>query len=177
MSCVRKTYHECNALRSLFSTYGCFVDERDISIDRSTRDEFKKLMDGDPGKTHPVPQVFIGNTYLGGYTDITELNEVGALKQILEQEGHLHRKSPNTVCRTCGDRRFVVCTTCDGSRRVHLTMDGKDELRCPDCNENGLVRCPVCPQQYASPLASRVPCPPHYASPLASRVPMSRIGG
>jgi len=164
-------------VRSLFSTYGCFVDERDISIDRSTRDEFKKLMDGDPGKTHPVPQVFIGNTYLGGYTDITELNEVGALKQILEQEGHLHRKSPNTVCRTCGDRRFVVCTTCDGSRRVHLTMDGKDELRCPDCNENGLVRCPVCPQQYASPLASRVPCPPHYASPLASRVPMSRIGG
>ena len=60
------------------------------------------------------------------------------------------------ACEACGDVRFVLCETCSGSCKVYVYDEGgQDEddasddggggfRRCPDCNENGIVRCPSC---------------------------------
>jgi glutaredoxin domain-containing cysteine-rich protein 1 len=44
--------------------------------------------------------------------------------------------------------RFVPCDACSGSCKVFavdLDDDGAGAFRrCPECNENGLARCPVC---------------------------------
>jgi glutaredoxin len=60
------------------------VDERDISMDKNVREEYKQRMGGPPNiSALPVPQVFIGQLYIGGHTVITEMNEIGELKPIL----------------------------------------------------------------------------------------------
>jgi len=163
MSCVRKTFQECNAVRAIFQSYACEVDERDISMDKNVREEYKQRMGGPRNiSALPVPQVFIGKLYIGGHTDITELNEIGELKPILMHGGHLGRKIAIEVCTSCADKRFVMCTTCDGSRKIRVSMDHRDdrnEFRCPDCNENGLVNCGRCHHKYHpnSPYNSRTP--------------------
>jgi glutaredoxin-related protein len=57
------------------------VDERDIAMDRKNRKELKERMGGGAA---PVPRVFVGNTYLGGYEEIVEMNEMEELKGLLE---------------------------------------------------------------------------------------------
>ena len=38
---------------------------------------------------------------------------------------------------------FVRCRDCNGSRKV-LDAERKETVKCGECNENGLVRCPIC---------------------------------
>ncbi|KAK3155287.1 hypothetical protein QOZ80_2BG0201240 [Eleusine coracana subsp. coracana] len=47
------------------------------------------------------------------------------------------------ACSGCGGVRFVPCEECSGSCKVYLEEVGSFR-RCPECNENGLVRCPLC---------------------------------
>ncbi|TYJ18734.1 hypothetical protein E1A91_A09G143100v1, partial [Gossypium mustelinum] len=63
----------------------------------------------------------------------------GKLKKLLEGI------PSNCLCTGCANMRFLVCSNCSGSRKVFTEKQG-DELcmKCPDCNENGLVKCPVC---------------------------------
>lgn len=53
---------------------------------------------------------------------------------------------PSEPCGGCGGVRFVPCDACSGSCKVFVAddEDGGAFRRCPECNENGLVRCPVC---------------------------------
>lgn len=88
-----------------------------------------------------LPQVFIKGKYVGGADVIKQLHETGQLAKVLKG---LPVRSIGAwqVCDACGDVRFVPCANCSGSKKV---FDEDDKLkRCPDCNENGLIRCPNC---------------------------------
>eukprot|EP00976_Prorocentrum_cordatum_P050930 1028489-Prorocentrum_minimum.AAC.1 len=50
-------------------------------MDRKLKKELKERMGG---VAAPVPRVFIGNTYLGGYEEVIEMNELEELKELLE---------------------------------------------------------------------------------------------
>ncbi|KAJ6966910.1 hypothetical protein NC652_004467 [Populus alba x Populus x berolinensis] len=55
----------------------------------------------------------------------------------------LPKKGVKGVCEGCGDVRFLPCFSCNGSCK--MVKQGRTVvLRCPDCNENGLVLCPIC---------------------------------
>jgi hypothetical protein len=52
-------------------------------------------------------------------------------------------------CNGCGGVRFVPCPNCNGSCKIisseNSSYGNNDKIiRCPDCNENGLMRCPIC---------------------------------
>lgn len=134
---IRKTYEDCCAVRVILRCFRVCVDERDISMDRSYRTE---LQDALKGKTLSLPQVFIKGMHIGGAEEIKQLHEAGELAKLLES---FPITDKGIVCEACGDARFVPCSNCNGSRKVYEGEDGKLR-RCPDCNENGLVRCSGC---------------------------------
>ncbi|KAL0404839.1 UNVERIFIED_CONTAM: hypothetical protein Sradi_2124700 [Sesamum radiatum] len=107
-------------------------------MDRSYRTE---LQDALKGKAVSLPQVFVKGKYIGGAEEIKQLNESGELAKLLEG---FPLKDLGFVCESCGDARFVPCPNCNGSRKVYEEEEGKLS-RCPDCNENGLIRCSCCP--------------------------------
>jgi glutaredoxin domain-containing cysteine-rich protein 1 len=91
-------------------------------------------------KSFTLPQVFIRGEYIGGADLIKHMVEVGELGKMLKG---LPMKPPGYVCEFCGDARFVPCTNCSGSKKIF--DEEEDQLqRCPECNENGLIRCPTC---------------------------------
>lgn len=53
-------------------------------------------------------------------------------------------------CVRCGERRFVNCDKCNGSRKtvVHHFHCGTVVLRCTKCSKTGLIRCPNCVDCY-----------------------------
>lgn len=135
---IRKTYEDCCMVRVILSGFRVCVDERDISMDRSYR---KELQDALKGKAVVgLPQVFVKGNHIGGAEEIKQLNETGELAMLLK--GFPVMKS-GFVCESCGDVRFVPCSNCNGSRKVYDDEEGILR-RCPECNENGLTRCPVC---------------------------------
>ncbi|KAL8493841.1 hypothetical protein ACS0TY_024854 [Phlomoides rotata] len=134
---IRKTYEDCCAVRVILRGFRVVVDERDISMDRSYRTELQEAL---KGKAVSLPQVFIKGKHIGGAEEIKQLNEEGELGKLLEGFPLIDL---GFVCETCGDARFVPCTNCNGSRKVYEEEEGKLR-RCPDCNENGLIRCSGC---------------------------------
>ncbi|KAE8728940.1 hypothetical protein F3Y22_tig00004041pilonHSYRG00045 [Hibiscus syriacus] len=134
---IRKTYEDCCCVKTIFRGFRVAVDERDISMDSMYRNELQSLLGG---KTICLPQVFIRGKHIGGVEEIKQLNENGELSRLLEG---FPVRDPGVVCEGCGDARFVPCPNCNGSRKVF--EEDVDRLRrCPDCNENGLIRCPAC---------------------------------
>lgn len=47
--------------------------------------ENRKLMREMTGGAQSVPQIFIGDTYVGGFDDLSELNHTGKLDRLLAQ--------------------------------------------------------------------------------------------
>ncbi|KAH6779636.1 hypothetical protein C2S52_010873 [Perilla frutescens var. hirtella] len=134
---IRKTYEDCCAVRVILRCFRVFVDERDISMDRSYRTELQEVF---KGKAVSLPQVFVKGKHIGGAEEVKQLHEAGELGKLLEG---FPLSDQGIVCEACGDARFVPCPTCSGSRKVYEEEEGKLR-RCPDCNENGLVRCSGC---------------------------------
>ncbi|KAJ4905035.1 Glutaredoxin family protein [Raphanus sativus] len=136
---IRKTYEDCCCVRTILRGFQVTVDERDISMDSKYRKELRSML-GDKEKPVCLPQVFIGDTYIGGIEEIMKLNDSGELSEMLI--GFPACESLGT-CMSCGDARFVPCSNCDGSTKV---FEEQDEMfkRCSKCNENGLVRCCEC---------------------------------
>lgn len=135
---IRRTYEDCCSVRMIFKSYRVGVDERDISMDSSYRKELQDLL-GVEGKAITLPQIFIRGKHIGGAEEIKQLNETGDLAMLLKGFPVVNAES---VCESCGDARFVPCSNCCGSRKVFDEEDG--QLRCTNCNENGLIRCPAC---------------------------------
>lgn len=134
---IRKTYEDCCSVRMILRSYRVLVDERDISMDSSYRKELESALGG---KAVTLPQVFIRGKHVGGAEEIKQLNEAGELAKLLEG---FPIREPGFVCETCGEARFIPCSSCDGSMKVF--DEDEDQLRrCLDCNENGLIRCPSC---------------------------------
>lgn len=142
---VRKTFEECNAVRAVIEGHGVFVCERDISMDQGFREELRELMKGKDRSELVPPRVFVKGRYVGGANEVLKTMEEGSLGLLLEG---LPKSKAGYVCEACGGVRFLPCFSCNGSCK--MTMDWRKEggkravVRCGECNENGLVHCPIC---------------------------------
>ncbi|XP_074285989.1 uncharacterized protein At3g28850 [Silene latifolia] len=132
---IRKTFEDCNVVRSAIESYQIRVIERDISMDSGFKEELRKLMGK---KDVKVPAVFVKGRLIGGANEVIKLDEEGRL------EGLLAGISKGVLgCQGCGGIRFVMCMECNGSCKV-LDERHRCMVRCGECNENGLVHCPLC---------------------------------
>ncbi|KAK4794598.1 hypothetical protein SAY86_012592 [Trapa natans] len=156
---IRKTYEDCCHVLVILKGIGVRVDERDVSMHSGFKEELKELLgEGlNDGSGYRLPRVFVGKSYIGGAEEIRRLHEEGNLEKLL---GRCERADgDDDGCEACGDIRFVPCDTCSGSCKIICGRDfvgeekeeeQEDEeeefefQRCPDCNENGLIRCPIC---------------------------------
>ncbi|KAJ7551763.1 hypothetical protein O6H91_06G027500 [Diphasiastrum complanatum] len=132
---IRKTYEDCNNVRMLLRSSSVRIDERDVSMHSEYKRELRELL----GVSVSLPRLFIKGKYIGGVEEIMRLHEDGVLEKLLED---LPKVTSFRACEACGEMRFVPCTECSGSRKI-ITDDNEVE-RCPECNENGLVRCLIC---------------------------------
>jgi glutaredoxin domain-containing cysteine-rich protein 1 len=132
---ILKTFEDCNNARFIFKSFNIDIDERDVSIHAEFRHELKELT----GKPGPIPQVFIKGRYIGGMDIITQLHEDGTLASLVDG---LPPQLSRGECDGCGGVRFVPCSDCSGSTKV--LNEAKEVVRCSECNENGLMRCPIC---------------------------------
>jgi glutaredoxin 3 len=71
----------CNAAKRLLDSKGVKYQEIMIDDDQAIREEMEKLS----GRTS-VPQIFIGDTHVGGFDDLAELNREGKLAGMLGLE-------------------------------------------------------------------------------------------
>ncbi|KAL3825759.1 hypothetical protein ACJIZ3_021788 [Penstemon smallii] len=133
---IRKTFEDCNIVRSIIESRDVRVFERDISMHSGYKEELRVLMGS---KEVKVPLVFVKGRLIGGADEMVRLDEEGKLGILLDgipvAEGG--------GCGGCGGIRFVMCRQCNGSCKV-LGEDGKKSLKCSECNENGLIQCPIC---------------------------------
>ncbi|KAL6005296.1 hypothetical protein ACLOJK_005859 [Asimina triloba] len=132
---IRKTFEDCNSVRAVIESYGVQTMERDVSMDSGFREELRVLMGQ---KEVRVPVVFVKGRLIGGAEEVMKLEEDGKLGSLLK--GIPRAMAP---CDGCGGMRFVMCMDCNGSCKV-LGEDQKKMVRCAECNENGLIRCPIC---------------------------------
>ncbi|KAG7958240.1 hypothetical protein I3843_10G010500 [Carya illinoinensis] len=132
---IRKTFEDCNSVRSIIESHCIQVVERDISMDSGFKEELRGLMGS---KEVKVPLVFLKGRLIGGVDEVVKLEEEGKLSILFEG-------IPRAVggCEGCGGVRFVMCMACSGSCRV-LDGEQKKMVRCGECNENGLIHCPFC---------------------------------
>ncbi|PQP92444.1 uncharacterized protein Pyn_23944 [Prunus yedoensis var. nudiflora] len=85
-----------------------------------------------------VPLVFVKGRLIGGADEIVKLEEEGKL-------GFCVDGIPTALvgCQGCAGMRFVMCMECNGSCKV-LDEGQKKMVKCGECNENGLIHCPIC---------------------------------
>ncbi|MGD0192232.1 MAG: glutaredoxin 3 [Rhizomicrobium sp.] len=69
----------CVRAKSLLRKKGATVEEVDVLMDCSARQE----MESKSGGRRTVPQIFVGETYVGGCDDLYELDRVGQLDVLL----------------------------------------------------------------------------------------------
>ncbi|KAM0842234.1 hypothetical protein ACQ4PT_058477 [Festuca glaucescens] len=144
---VRKTFVDCCSVRSILRSYGVRVDERDVSLHAAFKVELAQLL---KPTGSALPRVFVDGRYLGGVEDVQALHEAGELARALEgcDAAPVRKLGCMEACAACGDVRFVPCETCYGSCKIFVEDEDDDEggefRRCPDCNENGLIGCPIC---------------------------------
>ncbi|KAA8530344.1 hypothetical protein F0562_005053 [Nyssa sinensis] len=130
---VRKTYEDCCHTRVILKGLGVRVDERDVSMHSGFKEELKELL-GDGFIGGGLPRVFVGKRYIGGAEEIRRMHEEGQLEKVVEG------------CEMVDDSG-------EGSCKIYYEGDFDEEecdedefgfQRCPDCNENGIIRCPIC---------------------------------
>ncbi|XP_073015704.1 uncharacterized protein [Primulina eburnea] len=132
---IRKTFEDCNATRSIIESYHIRISERDISLHSPFKEELRALMGT---KEVKLPLVFVKGRMIGGVDEMVRLDEEGKLDIVL------HGIPRKTIrCRRCAGIRFLMCKECKGSSKI-LGEDGKKSLKCKECNENGLILCPLC---------------------------------
>ncbi|WVZ81887.1 hypothetical protein U9M48_029218 [Paspalum notatum var. saurae] len=150
---VRRTYEDCCSTAAVLRTYAARVDERDLSMHAGFKDELRAALGIGGGRMPPLPQVFADGRHLGGAEEVRRLHETGELAAALEACGDGDGDADadakqDAACGACGGVRFVPCGACSGSCKVFVEEEdgagGGAFRRCPECNENGLVRCPVC---------------------------------
>ncbi|CAI9093359.1 OLC1v1028845C1 [Oldenlandia corymbosa var. corymbosa] len=156
---IRKTFEDCNAVRSAIQGLGFSVCERDISMDRGFREELRELLKVKGEKELVPPRVFVKGRYVGGAEEVLRLaeeDEAGVgLRSLLSGCPKL-RGGIGRVCEGCGGVRFLPCFKCNGSCKVVVRKQvaaakvveeeevAEVVVRCSECNENGLVLCPIC---------------------------------
>ncbi|KAG6690495.1 hypothetical protein I3843_10G019200 [Carya illinoinensis] len=135
---IRKTFEDCSTIRFLLESFKVLFYERDVSMHLEYREELWNIM----GSRVIPPRIFIKGRYIGGADEVVSLHEQGKLSKLLEV---IPLDPSSSSCSGCANVRFVVCPNCNGSRKI--IADGESDdlfIRCPECNENGLVKCPTC---------------------------------
>ena len=69
----------CHAAKRLLSQKGVSFSEIDVSRQPEKRVEMMSRANG----RHTVPQIFIGETHVGGYDDLSALERAGKLDPLL----------------------------------------------------------------------------------------------
>uniref|UniRef100_A0A0E0K9C5 Glutaredoxin domain-containing protein n=1 Tax=Oryza punctata TaxID=4537 RepID=A0A0E0K9C5_ORYPU len=164
---VRATHEDCCLARAILRGYGVRVDERDVSMHRGFRDELNGLLGLGRGAlakcwapAAPVlPSLFVDGELVGNADEVKRLHEAGELAARLAGCESAAPGEAAGACEACADVRFVLCEACSGSCKVYVDDDDHQEeddenpldggggggfRRCTECNENGIVRCPVC---------------------------------
>ncbi|KAL5831438.1 hypothetical protein ACOSQ4_016792 [Xanthoceras sorbifolium] len=149
---IRRTFEACNAVKSALDNLGVAICERDVSMDRGFREELKELMKNKDREAMVPPRVFVKGRYVGGAEEVLKFVEEGWFGDLLEQ---IPKRNAKGACQGCGDVRFLPCFHCNGSCKTVINV--KEEtgglirkqgtsvvVRCSQCNENGLVLCPIC---------------------------------
>lgn len=135
---IRKTFEDCSTIRFLLESFRISYIERDVSMHMEFREELWRIM---KGKVVP-PRLFIKGRLIGGADEVVRLHEQGKLRKLLEE---IPKTAYNCPCHGCAGVHFIVCVNCNGSRKISIDDQSYEKpVRCPDCNENGLVQCPVC---------------------------------
>lgn len=133
---VRRTFEDCNKVRLILESHRVVFDERDVALHGEFRQELKELV----GDGEEVPRLFVKGRYIGGVEEVVNLNETKRLGRILNW-ARVERGLGRLGCEGCGGARFVPCFDCGGSCKL---VNGDVKERCPECNENGLIHCPIC---------------------------------
>ncbi|KAF7818870.1 Thioredoxin-like fold [Senna tora] len=137
---IRKTFQDCKTIHFLLRSFKVSYQERDMSLHLEYREELWKILGG---KVIP-PKLFIKGRYIGGADEVVGLHEMGRLGKLLEGISNDFADRPCTACANVG---FTICSNCSGSCKVFTSSNGESNefcIRCPECNENGLVKCPIC---------------------------------
>jgi glutaredoxin 3 len=71
----------CARAKSLLRKKGVAYDEVDVMMDNKARDE---MLDKSGG-ARTVPQIFIGDTHVGGYDELYALDQAGKLDALLAE--------------------------------------------------------------------------------------------
>lgn len=71
----------CSAAKRLLKDKGAAFEEIDLTMKPKER---AKMMEKSGGR-HTVPQIFIGDTHVGGYDDLNDLEREGKLDALLSQ--------------------------------------------------------------------------------------------
>ena len=69
----------CSAAKHLLNKKKVNYTEIDIALDSSKREEMQKKTNG----ARTIPQIFIGDTYVGGYNELKALEVEGKLNTLL----------------------------------------------------------------------------------------------
>ncbi|KAF7149045.1 hypothetical protein RHSIM_Rhsim03G0094300 [Rhododendron simsii] len=134
---IRKTFEDCNSIKFLLDSFRVLYSERDISMHSVFREELWMTLGG---KIVP-PRLFIKGRYIGGAEVVLTLHEQGKLRPLFEGVPVDWSEGP---CDGCAGFRFVVCSNCSGSHKVVSGDAAASSEDCPECNENGLIICPLC---------------------------------
>lgn len=134
---IRKTFEDCNSIKFLLDSFRVMYSERDISMHSVFREELWMTLGG---KIVP-PRLFIKGRYIGGAEVVLTLHEQGKLRPLFEGVPVDWSEGP---CDGCAGFRFVVCSNCNGSHKVVSGDAAASSEDCPECNENGLIICPLC---------------------------------
>lgn len=137
---VRRTFEECNKIRSILESHQVVFDERDVSLHSKFLKELREILEEDGAGGWSVPRMFVKGRYIGGAEEVMGLNETGKLRRILNR-ARIERGVGRLGCDGCGGARFVPCLHCGGSCKIVV---GDVKERCLKCNENGLILCPLC---------------------------------
>ncbi|KAI4378661.1 hypothetical protein MLD38_016111 [Melastoma candidum] len=135
---IRKTFEDCNTVRKVMESYNVQLSERDVSMDSGYKEEVKRLMGVTAAKL-PIPLVFVKGRLIGGAEEVVKLEEEGKMGVLLDG---IPGASAGE-CEGCAGFRFVMCAKCCGSCKVFDAKERKS-VKCGECNENGLIHCPIC---------------------------------
>ncbi|MEM9425722.1 MAG: glutaredoxin 3 [Pseudomonadota bacterium] len=69
----------CHAAKRLLSQKGVSFSETNVMLDPEKKKEMMARANG----RHTVPQIFIGDTHVGGYDDLSALERSGKLDPLL----------------------------------------------------------------------------------------------
>lgn len=133
---IRKTFEDCTSIRFLLESFRVEYHERDVAMHLEYREELWRVM----GQRVVPPRLFIRGRYIGGADEVIGLHERGMLRKLLQG---IPLTPNNSACTGCAGVKFVLCFNCNGSRKIIAPDDGP-AIRCSECNENGLVKCPIC---------------------------------